>query len=114
MWSVFHSTSRGFNLVKVVQAQQCAHCFKDDISNTLLLEVLQKQNPDMYTSLSNSLYPKEIIRIKGIRLVRREEAEEKDPNYEVLSGFGEPYRFDFNDGLSFYGYKIPIPPHSDF
>jgi len=114
MWSVFYSTSRGFNLVKLATAKKAAKCFLNEDVYNLMTQILQEDHSSLLRDLKKALYPCEITQIKGIRLVRAEEAKENDINNHLMCSFGVPYRFDLNDGLSFYGYKIPIPPHSDF
>lgn len=114
LYSVFHSNNRGFNLVTLQKAHQQAPCFQNDDIHSIIISVPGLGEESIYNDLLESLYPFEIKSIKGIRLVKPEEAQQHDSNFSALSKAGLPYRFDLIDEDSFYAYKIMIPPHSDF
>jgi len=114
IYSVFHSGNRGFNMITLNQAWQTAKCFTDDISHVLIENVLAEEHSELYNNLLNSLFPCEIVSIKGIRLVKLEDVKAGDPSSHHLSDIGDAYRFDCKDGSSFFGFKVSIPVHSDF
>jgi len=114
IYSVFHSGNRGFNMITLNQAWQTAKCFTDDSSHLLIENVLAGEHGELYNNLLNSLFPYEIVSIKGIRLVKIEDAKAGDPSSHHLSDIGDAYRFDCKDGSSFFGFKVAIPVHSDF
>jgi len=113
-YSVFQSNNRGFNLVTLMGAHQIAKCFTDENTHSLIKTVVDQDSEEMYSDLLSSLYPFEVETIKGIRLVKDDEARENAPDYQVLAEIGAPYRFDFSEQESFYAYKLPIPHHSDY
>lgn len=114
LYSVFHSNNRGFNLVTLQKAHQQAPCFQNEDIHSIIISVPGLSEESIYNDLLESLYPFEIKSIKGIRLVKPEEAQQHDSNFSALSEAGLPYRFDLIEEDSFYAYKILIPPHSDF
>lgn len=114
LYSVFHSNNRGFNLVTLQKAHEKAPCFLDESIHSLIISVPGVNEEPIYSDLLESLYPLEVKSIKGIRLVKPEEAQQNDPYFSALSEAGPPYRVDLIDEDSFYACKILIPPHSDF
>jgi len=114
IYSVFHHQSRGFTLVTLEQAYAHAKCFTDEKTHQLIASVLLDEFQELYNHLLVSLYPSDIFSIKGIRLVKSDIAKSDDPNVEILAHIGDVYRFDYIDGTSIFGYKVPIPVRSDF
>jgi tetratricopeptide (TPR) repeat protein len=114
IFSVFHLQARGFTMITLAQAHAYAKCFLDEKTHQLIASVLTNESQDLYDELCSSLYPSGKTPIKGIRLVKPEDAQSGDTNYNLLCDIGEAYRFDMTDGGSFFGYKVPIPVHSDF
>ena len=114
LYSAYFSNTRGAHLIPLVCAHQQAQCFTNDKIHELIVSVIGESSEELYKELLMSLYPFDIQLVSIIRSVKAEEAEKNDSNYKLLSKIGTPYRFEYLDKTSFYGYKLPIPPHSDF
>jgi hypothetical protein len=101
-------------MVKLGSAHEHAACFLNEKIHELIISVIGNDPKGIYGDISRSLYPYDIVTIKGIRLVKGKDAKKADPDYKLLYLAGPAYRFDCNDDTSFYSYKLPIPSHSDF